>query len=1456
MTEQRRNPFRVLLAIAVLTASLVVSAALAQSVVINGVALITSHPPMTMGGSMLLPMRDVFEALNSDVKWREADQRIMATRGNTVIELWIGKTNALVNGEQRVLPLAPMLVNGSTYVPLRFPAEAFGGEVKWVAASRTAFIDIPAPGEAPVVKQPPTNPQPPTNVQPPTNPQPPVVETPPANQQPPVGQFPPAIQQPLTMEGPVIQVVPAPAGLVLQAADTGGLQAVQIDQNTSFWRGMEGEQPRQVSLADVRAGDYAQVLLAQGNVAARVTLSYGSTAGRIVAIAGNTLVLDDGSAYRLSDSVRAFDPAGQLVPLTAITQNTPGQVFFEPRSRTVYELRLQGPLAPPEVQARPQILTMGLLNNTSFFRRGDVLNLQLRGTPGGQAWVSIEQLVDNLPLTEVQPGVYRADYTISTRDDWRGLGMAGNLVINGVPAQPVVMQTRLVICNTPPTVAGMTPPDGSLVPNSSPIIRLTFAAGGDAPIDRYGCRMWVNGRDVTDAAQIYPDEMDYVARYLHPGFVNVQARVRDLAGNEANANWSFNVLAAGDNPIVSVFHEAPSVPAIGSLLNVIVEVANPGGMAYFNLGNLRTNLPMHRRGNTNIYEGSYGLQLGDRLADVPVTVYYRDPNGRQGTMDSTSHLYIDTTLPGRLRIVQPQDGSPAGEVIVASGEAPPYSRVRVTISYTTRLLVTVSGQLWQGTLTANSRGLWQTPQVGSSLGILRRADGYTILAELLDRNGNPVSQQQIRLQPRQPAQPVTVEGVVTRLSQNPPGIVLTLANGNQQTVTVNQGTTITRNVAGAQPARARLSDAQPGDYAQATLLPDAPATSLALTYGQVTGKVVSTSGNTIALEDGTRLRFDDGLRVFGLAGQPLALGGVLKGSTVQVIFEPHSRMAYELRVTALPQQAPEALVVEGMIVQVQRNPLSVVLLTATGQQTVQVNQGTNLTRNVQGAQPVAARFGDVQVGDWAQATLLPGNPATSLALTCGQVAGKVVSTAGNTVVLEDGTRLRLDDAVRVFGPAGQPLLLAGILTGSAVQVTFEPHSRVAYELRVTALPTQPEPPQPPQAAPQIQSLGLLNKGTYFKRGDVLNLQLKGTAGGQATVTIGRLVTNLPLPEVQPGVYQAAYTITARQNMSSQPVTGDLTVGGVKAETATSESRVIIDSTPPAITGKLPADGATIANSAAMIVLSFEPSTGAPIDLTTSHLFVGGQEVTDKAHLADDSLSYLAQNMTAGPMNVKAEVHDLAGNVASANWTFTVAPVADSALLAVFHDATSTLVTGSTLTVTAKPAVPGGVATFSLGQLATNLPMKRKGDGNFYKGTYVVQDGDKAKGAVVTVTYRDAQGKQSTMDATLPVNIDTKLPVELKITQPQDQGQAGDSITVSGQAPPDSRVRVTITYGIRASAAPAGQLWKGTVITNARGIWQTPEIGSSQRLAQRYTIVAELLDADGKTVSQQKVELHK
>src|SRR4051812_12967618 len=60
-------------------------------------------PPREMNGSVLVPLRGVFEALGASVNYEPANRTITATKGLTTVVLPIGSTMASVNGSTRML---------------------------------------------------------------------------------------------------------------------------------------------------------------------------------------------------------------------------------------------------------------------------------------------------------------------------------------------------------------------------------------------------------------------------------------------------------------------------------------------------------------------------------------------------------------------------------------------------------------------------------------------------------------------------------------------------------------------------------------------------------------------------------------------------------------------------------------------------------------------------------------------------------------------------------------------------------------------------------------------------------------------------------------------------------------------------------------------------------------------------------------------------------------------------------------------------------------------------------------------------------------------------------------------------------------------------------------------------------------------------------------------------------
>lgn len=109
-------------------------------VLIDNEQLVMDVPPLIIEDRLVVPLRSIFEALGSDVEWNAQDRSIRATKGSTVIFLKVDDENAKVNDVSINLDVPPTIVENRTLVPVRIVAESFGANVTWDGESRTVSI--------------------------------------------------------------------------------------------------------------------------------------------------------------------------------------------------------------------------------------------------------------------------------------------------------------------------------------------------------------------------------------------------------------------------------------------------------------------------------------------------------------------------------------------------------------------------------------------------------------------------------------------------------------------------------------------------------------------------------------------------------------------------------------------------------------------------------------------------------------------------------------------------------------------------------------------------------------------------------------------------------------------------------------------------------------------------------------------------------------------------------------------------------------------------------------------------------------------------------------------------------------------------------------------------------------------------------------------------------------------
>jgi N-acetylmuramoyl-L-alanine amidase len=107
---------------------------------LNGKQLAAEVAPRIVEGNTVVPVRIIAEALGAKVTWDGKNRQVSVNQGATNILLNIDKPDATVNGNHVQLEVAPMIVDGSTLVPLRFVGENLGVQFTWDELTRSVFM--------------------------------------------------------------------------------------------------------------------------------------------------------------------------------------------------------------------------------------------------------------------------------------------------------------------------------------------------------------------------------------------------------------------------------------------------------------------------------------------------------------------------------------------------------------------------------------------------------------------------------------------------------------------------------------------------------------------------------------------------------------------------------------------------------------------------------------------------------------------------------------------------------------------------------------------------------------------------------------------------------------------------------------------------------------------------------------------------------------------------------------------------------------------------------------------------------------------------------------------------------------------------------------------------------------------------------------------------------------------
>lgn len=92
-------------------------------------------------GRVMVPLRRCAEAIGAAVTYDAESRKITMIGNDRVITCQIGERSLLVNGEAVLMDTEAKILEGRTYVPVRYIYEAFGHQVTWRGSTRTVAVE-------------------------------------------------------------------------------------------------------------------------------------------------------------------------------------------------------------------------------------------------------------------------------------------------------------------------------------------------------------------------------------------------------------------------------------------------------------------------------------------------------------------------------------------------------------------------------------------------------------------------------------------------------------------------------------------------------------------------------------------------------------------------------------------------------------------------------------------------------------------------------------------------------------------------------------------------------------------------------------------------------------------------------------------------------------------------------------------------------------------------------------------------------------------------------------------------------------------------------------------------------------------------------------------------------------------------------------------------------------------
>lgn len=225
--------------------------------------------------------------------------------------------------------------------------------------------------------------------------------------------------------GLAVRPIPSRTNPKIVAEAGGKTVTYQIAPMAVILRGQLGGPGVEVPLGSVRPGD--KLILQLNDAGSVITLraQYKMMAGKVKAVAGSTIMLENGDTIKASPQTKILIQGNQACCALDVSVGDMVIASVSPVTGVADVVQVQSPATPPTSTGTGETAPTTApaaeedqisLNTLGPLRAGDVLVVHFKAEPAGQAWFTVPGAAANIVMTEQEPGTYSGRYTVKQGD--------------------------------------------------------------------------------------------------------------------------------------------------------------------------------------------------------------------------------------------------------------------------------------------------------------------------------------------------------------------------------------------------------------------------------------------------------------------------------------------------------------------------------------------------------------------------------------------------------------------------------------------------------------------------------------------------------------------------------------------------------------------------------------------------------------------------------------------------------------------------------------------------------------------------------------------------------------------------------------------------------------------------------------------------------------------------------